>query len=196
MQLITEIQQKLSVIVLAGDRTKADALIEESLAATNRNANIVWAKASVLEQAGDIDGAIALYEELYARNSSSVVVANNLASLLATYKDDTESLERAWVVGRRLRDAENPALQDTYGWILFRRGEVEDALPYLESAAAGLEDPIVQAHLGFAYAALERNEEAIAQMQKAVDLAGPADTRDRIEAARAEITRLRSLPEN
>ena len=30
MQLITEIQQKLSVIVLAGDRTKADALIEAS----------------------------------------------------------------------------------------------------------------------------------------------------------------------
>ena len=30
MQLITEIQQKFSVIVLAGDRTKADALIEAS----------------------------------------------------------------------------------------------------------------------------------------------------------------------
>lgn len=30
MQLITEIQQKLSVILLAGDRTKADALIEAS----------------------------------------------------------------------------------------------------------------------------------------------------------------------
>ncbi|MEP6388694.1 MAG: nucleotidyltransferase family protein [Halioglobus sp.] len=30
MQLITDIQQKLSVIVLAGDRTKADALIEAS----------------------------------------------------------------------------------------------------------------------------------------------------------------------
>ncbi len=99
-------------------------------------------------------------------------------------------------MGRRLRDADNPALQDTYGWILFRRGEVEEALPYLESAAAALDDPIVVAHLGFAYAALERNEEALEQMQKAVDMAGPADTRDRIEAARAEIARLRGLQEN
>jgi tetratricopeptide (TPR) repeat protein len=179
-----------------GDPDKAEAIIDEALLATNRNGNIMWAKAGVLEGDGDIDGAIAIYEELYARNSASVIIANNLASLLATYKDDAESLERAWVVGRRLRDADNPALQDTYGWILFRRGEVEEALPYLESAAAALDDPIVEAHLGFAYAALERNEEALEQMQKAVDLAGPADTRDRIEAARAEIARLRGLQEN
>lgn len=179
-----------------GDPDKADALIDEALAATNNNANILWAKASVLERSGDIDGAIAIYEDLYAQNSGSVVVANNLASLLATYKDDAESLERAWVVGRRLQGADNPALQDTYGWLLYRRGEVEEALPYLESSAAALDDPIVEAHLGFAYAALERNDEALAQLQKAVDLAGPADTRERIEAARAEITRLRSLPEN
>jgi tetratricopeptide (TPR) repeat protein len=179
-----------------GDPDKAVALIDQALEATNRHPNILWAKASVLEREGDIDGAIAIYEDLYAQNSGSIIVANNLASLLATYRDDAASLERAWVVGRRLKDLDNPALQDTYGWILFRRGEAEAALPYLESAANALDDPIVEAHLGFAYAALGRNEEAIAQLQKAVDLAGPADTRERIEAARAEITRLRSLPEN
>ena len=179
-----------------GNVPKATAVIDEALVATNKNANILWAKASILERNADIDGAIAIYEELYAQNSSSVIVANNLASLLVTYKDDAESLERAWVVGRRLQGADNPALQDTYGWLLFRRGEVEASLPYLESSAAALDDPIVEAHLGFAYAALERNEEALAQFQKAVDFAGPADTRERIEAARAEITRLRSLSEN
>lgn len=193
------VQSWLQLVRLArrqGDPEKAEAIIDEALVATNRNGNIMWAKAGVLEGDGDIDGAIAIYEELYAQNSASFIIANNLASLLATYKDDAESLERAWVVGRRLRDADNPALQDTYGWILFRRGDVEEALPYLESAAAALDDPIVAAHLGFAYAALERNEEALAQMQKAVDMAGPADTRDRIEDARAEIARLRGLQEN
>ncbi len=195
----TAVQSWLQLVRVArrqGDEDKARALIDEALTATNRHPNIMWAKASVMEQDGDIDGAISIYEELYAQNSGSIVVANNLASLLATYKDDAESLERAWVVGRRLKDADNPALQDTYGWILFRRGEVEEAVPYLENAAAALNDPIVVAHLGFAYAALERNDDALEQLQRAVDLAGPADTRDRIEAARAEITRLRSLPEN
>lgn len=188
--------QRVRIARRMGDAEKARTLIDEAMAATNRHPNIMWAQASLLERDGDIDGAIAIYEELYAQNSDSVIVANNLSSLLATYKDDPESLERAWVVGRRLRDADNPALQDTYGWILFRRGEVEEALPYLENAAVSLDDPIVQAHLGFAYAALDRNTEALTQMQRAVDMAGPADTRARIEAARAEIARLQSLPEN
>lgn len=195
-QAVNAWMQLTRIATRQGRFDDADALIEEALAATNDNANILWAKAGRLELQGDIDGAIAIYEDLYAQNSASVIVANNLASLLATYRDDEESLERAWAVGRRLKDADNPALQDTYGWLLYRRGEFEEALPYLESSAASLNDPMVQAHLGFAYAALERNDEALAQMQKAVDLAGPADTRERIEAARAEITRLRSLPEN
>lgn len=188
--------QLFRVVARQGEQEKARALLDEAVDATERHPNVMWAKAGILERDGDIDGAIAIYEELYTRNSSSLVVANNLASLLATYRDDDESLERAWVVGRRLRNVDNPAIQDTYGWLLFRRGQVEEALPYLKSAAAGLNDPIVHAHLGFAYAALDRNEEALAQMQRAVDMAGPADTRERIEAARAEITRLRSLPEN
>ena len=179
-----------------GQVDAANTIIDEAIEATNRNLNVMWAKASLLERDGDVDAAIAIYEEIYAQNSGSIIVANNLASLLATYKNDEESLERAWVVGRRLKDVDNPAVQDTYGWLLFRRGQVAEAVPYLESAAGALQDPIVQAHLGFAYASLERNEEALAQMQKAVDLAGPADTRERIEEARAEISRLRSLPEN
>jgi tetratricopeptide (TPR) repeat protein len=172
----------------------ADAVIEEGLAATGDSMQLLWARASLREQTGDIDGAISIYEDLYARNSSSLLFANNLASLLVTYRDDPESLERAWTVGRRLRDADNPMLQDTYGWLLYRRGNYEEALPYLESAAEALEDPIVAAHLGFTYAALERDDEALAQLERAVALAGPADTRERIEAARAEISRLRALP--
>jgi len=188
--------QLLRIAISQGRVDEADALVEEALVATNNNPNILWAQASRLERKGDIDGAIAIYEDLYVRNSGSLIIANNLASLLATYKQDDESLERAWVVGRRLKNADNPALQDTYGWLLYRRGEVEEAVPYLESAAEGLKDPIVQAHLGFAYAALGRNEEALAQMQRAAEMAGPADTRERIEMARAEIIRLSNLPEN
>ena len=184
------------VVRRQGQVDAANTIIDEAIEATNRSPNVMWAKASLLERDGDVDAAIAIYEEIYAQNSGSIIVANNLASLLATYKNDEESLERAWVVGRRLKDVDSPAVQDTYGWLLFRRGQVAEAVPYLENAAAALEDPIVQAHLGFAYASLERNEEALAQMQKAVDLAGPADTRERIEEARAEISRLRSLPEN
>ena len=78
-----------------------------------------------------------------------------------------------------------PAFQDTYGWLVFRRGEAEEALPYLESAAAELsQDPIVQFHLGQTYAALERDEDAIAQYRRVLEFAGEDDPRPQIAIAR------------
>ncbi|WP_316247472.1 Beta-barrel assembly-enhancing protease (plasmid) [Roseobacter fucihabitans] len=166
----------------------ANAIINEALVAAPEDANLLWASASYRERAGDIDGAIEIYEALYARNSNSVVIANNLASMLSTYRTDETSLERAWAVARRFRDTDIPAMQDTFGWILQRRGESGEALPYLESAAQGLpNDPVVQYHLGKAYAALERPEEAMAQFRKAVQIAGPDDQRAQIIEARALI---------
>jgi len=174
-----------------GDRDAAKKVIDDALGHLPAEATLLWAKASFLEQDGDINAAIAIYEDLYAQNSSALVVANNLASLLSTYRDDDESLERAWTVARRFSDTTFPAVQDTYGWILHRRGQSEDALPYLESAVAGLpDDPLAQYHLGQAYAALDRPDEALAQFRSAVALAGPGDTRPQIETARREIQTL------
>lgn len=172
-----------------------EAIIDEALTHLPEDGNLLWAKASYLESKNDIDGAIRIYETLYARNSGSIVVANNLASLLSTYRQDEESLERAWVVARRFRDTDIPQMQDTYGWILYRRGNVEDALPYLEDAASSLtSDPIVQYHLGQSYLALERTADAIAQFQKVDELANPADPRAQIVDARAKLESL-DVPE-
>lgn len=167
------------------------AVIDEALAAQPDDPQLLWARASALERAGDYDGAIAIYEALYARDSSAVVVANNLASLLSTYKDDAASLDRAWTVARRFAEADVPALQDTYGWIVHRRGDSQAALPYLEAAAKGLpNEPLVQYHLAQAYLGVDRKDSALAQFRRAVELAGPADTRPQIETAKARITEL------
>ncbi len=174
-----------------GRRDVAQATVDEALGKNPDAPNILWAKASFLEQANDIDGAIEIYEALYADNSNSLVVANNLASLLATYKDDEASLERAFIIARRLRGTEIGPFQDTYGWILFRRGEAEEAVTYLEPAASALAtDPIVQFHLGSAYAALDRKEDAVRQFERVLELAGENDPRPQIEITKAELERL------
>jgi len=165
-----------SLLVTAERRPEAEAVLETALEVQPDNLVLKWIRAGNLEQAGDIDGAIAIYEEMYALNSANMIVANNLASLLATHRTDTESLDRAWAVARRLRGQEVPAFQDTYGWIATRRGDPEEALPYLESAAEGLpEDPLVQYHLGMTYLALERTDEARATLTRALDIAGDRD---------------------
>jgi len=174
-----------------GDPDGALALVEEGLGHLPQDGGLLWAKASFLERAGDIDGAIAIYEGLYETDSNSIIVANNLASLLSTWRDDAESLDRAWIIARRFSEADIPALQDTYGWIAFRRGETDTALPYLEAAAEGLSgDPLVQYHLGRTYEDLGRSDDAQQQYARAIEIAGPADSRPQIEDARARLQAL------
>jgi tetratricopeptide (TPR) repeat protein len=87
------------------------------------------------------------------------VVANNLASLISTYRDDEASLERAYTIARRLRGTDVAPFQDTYGWIAYRKGEYQEALEHLEPAAAVLgDDPLVQYHLGMTYLALGQQD--------------------------------------
>lgn len=174
-----------------GDAAAAKAVIDEGLAALPDDPDLLWAKAGHLERDGDIDGAIAIYEALYARSSGSVIVANNLASLLATWRDDQASLDRAWTVARRLNGTTVPALQDTYGWIAYRRGDIQEALPYLEGAAQALTgDPVVQYHLGMAYLKLDRKPEALARLRLAIEIAGEADARPQLAEARTAAAQL------
>ncbi len=174
-----------------GDPEGGRAIVAEGLEANPGEPNLLWAQASYMEADGDFDGAIGIYEELYERDSNSVVVANNLASLLSTTRTDEASLNRAWTIARRFSDTDIPALQDTYGWIAHKRGESETALPYLEAAAKGLPgDALVQYHLGEVYLALSRSKEALDQFRRAVQVAGPSDQRPQIAKARTQIVTL------
>ncbi|WP_050929932.1 tetratricopeptide repeat protein [Aestuariivita boseongensis] len=155
------------------------------------NLRINWALAGILERQGDMEGAIEIYDRLYAANTNNVIIANNLASLLATARTDDASLERAFEIARRLRGRDVPAFQDTYGWIAFRRGDLDTALSSLEPAAEGLPtDPRVQYHLARTYAALERDADALAQYQKVVEVVGDGVRPEFMEDVEAEVARL------
>ncbi len=174
----------------------ARATLDDALDANPAAPNLLWAKASLLEQAYDFDGAIEIYEALYLQDSSRLIVANNLASLLATYRSDDESLNRAFAIARRLRGTEIPPFQDTYGWLLHRRGDSAGAIEYLEPAAARLaSDALVQFHLASAYEGAGRLDDAREAYQRAVDTAGENDERSQIQAARAAVERLSTASE-
>lgn len=178
---------------ILGDAEAASETLERALTELPDGVNLLWAQASFFEQAGDIDGAIAVYESLYAELPNSPIVANNLASLISTHRTGEEDLERAYAIARRLRGTEVPPLMDTYGWINFRRGDIEEARSYLAGAAAALtEDALVQFHYGMLLAAAEEVDEAITQLTVALDLAGD-DPRPQFETAREELRRLEEL---
>lgn len=173
------------------DAAAARQALQDGLAASPEDMQLNWALAGVFEREGDVAGAIDIYERLYAANSNNMVIANNFASLLATGRDDAESLERAHEIARRLRGRNVPAFQDTYGWIAFRRGDLDTALAALEAAAAGLPtEPTVQYHLARTYAALERDAEALAQFHKVVEVVAKGPKPAFMEEVKGEIERL------
>ena len=146
---------------------------DAALAALPDSPVILWLGAGEAERRGDLQAAIAIYERLHAQDSDNPIIANNLASLLATTRpDDPATLERAARIARRLRGSDLPPFQDTWGWIALLTGATDEALKALEPAAAALgEDPQVQYHLARAYEAAGRPDEARAQYARALDLA-------------------------
>jgi tetratricopeptide (TPR) repeat protein len=177
-----------------GRTEEAAAVLKAALAAQPNAATLRWIQAGALEQAGDIDGAIAVYEAMYAVDSGNVVIANNLASLITSHRDDPESLARATAIVRRLKGTKVPAFQDTYGWIAHRNGNHDEALTYLEPAAAGLpNDPTIQFHLGMTYLALGRTEDARRQLARALELAGDSPL-PQFETARQALAGLPPAP--
>lgn len=170
---------------------EAGTLLEEALAQVPDVGELKWAKAGHLERNGKIDEAIAVYEDLYAENSTNMIVANNLASLISSYRTDEASIARAEVIARRLRGSSVPAYNDTYGWIAYRIGRYADAEKELVKAAAGLpQDPLVQHHLAMTYLALDKKDAAAAQFAKVLALVPADDTRDFAVEARAQIEKL------
>lgn len=183
-----------ALLVWQGKTDEATALLEDALTRIPTSPVLRMIRAGELEKANDIEGAIAIYEAIYAENSANMVVANNLASLIGAHRTDPESLERAFAIARRLRGLEVPAFQDTYGWIEYRRGNYAEALPSLEAAAKGLPgDPLVQYHLGMTYLALERPADARKQLELALEIAGNSPL-PQFEEARKTLASLPASP--
>lgn len=186
----------INVLNSAGNDAAARQVLAEALERTPDNSEALLLRASYQERDGDIEGAIATYEAIYAQDSNSVVIANNLASLISAFRDDEESLRRAATIARRLRGTKVAAFQDTYGWIAFRRGNLDEALEYLQPAAAGLpNDALVQYHLGMTYAALDRIEDARRQLTRALELGEGRNLPQQMQTARATLASFETAPD-
>lgn len=175
----------------AGEIQAARESLERGIERTD-SSGLRMALATIEERTGDTQAAIELYRAVLARQPGFEVAANNLASLLSDHDPTSEELAEAHRVAKRLRGADLPQFQDTWGWIQHLRGDSKAALKTLETAAEGLpEHPIVQYHLGAVLADLGRTERARTVLSRAVELAGEASL-PQIDKARALLD---SLPE-
>ena len=123
------------VKVAANDPDGAVSEYQTALKLAPAEPQLVADAARLYEKQGRIDAAIAGYEALYQANPQvRQFAANNLAMLLVTYKKDEASLDRARDLTSNFVTSGNGMLLDTVGWVRFKRGEYQDALPTLERA--------------------------------------------------------------
>jgi tetratricopeptide (TPR) repeat protein len=169
------------------DLGKAQEVIRAGLAQQPDSAVLHQLWADTLELTEDYDGAIKEYESMLNKEPSSLVATNNLASLLADYRADKASLERAVSLAASLQKSPVPQFKDTLGWIDYRKGDYQNAAALLEQAAAAMPNrAIIHYHLGMTYIAAGQLAKASEQLNMALKQAPPDDLKLKIQAALAK----------
>jgi tetratricopeptide (TPR) repeat protein len=175
-----------------GAADEAKKTYSEGLAASGNAAVLGMDLAALYEREKQPDRAIEVYERMHSANPAAEPLANNLAMLLATYRDDSASHERADELVRGFRTSDNPAYLNTYGWVRYRQGQYGEAVSYLRRAASATpDDPLMHYHLGMALLASGQPEEARAELERAISATKPFPGR---EAARRALDSLPPKP--
>ena len=150
-----------------------------------KNFQLRFALAGLLEVKRDYELAIAEYEAMLKDQPGSMIVANNLASLLADHRADKASMDRAKSIALLLKNSQIPQFKDTLGWVSYQSGDYETAASLLEDAVSKMPNvALVRYHLGMTYMAAGQGEKAAEQFKKARDLApNDPDLKVKIDAA-------------
>jgi tetratricopeptide (TPR) repeat protein len=118
----------------------------------------------------DLPEAQHWWERAVTIDPTSAAAANNLAWL---YAENNENLDRALELARQAQSGfpDIPEINDTIGWIYYRRNASSLGIPYLEDAVAA--DPMNASfsfHLGLAYAQNGEDSKARKALQQALTL--------------------------
>ncbi len=104
---------------------------------------------SVEARASDFPAATVQYRKAVEIDDQNVLALNNLAFLLA---DTGGRPEEALTLAQKAKELapESATVQDTLGWVLYRKGLYELSIPYLEQALAKDRSERTKSHLAMA----------------------------------------------
>ncbi len=156
-----------------------------------RRAQYILSNTYVLK--GDLPQGEKILEAIYKEEPEDISVNNDLGYL---YADQGKNLEQAEGMIRKAlaADPENGAYLDSLGWVLFKLGKYDDALPYLEKAvknSPGAGDETLWEHLADVYERLKQPAKAVETWRKSLEFAAKAAYPDKplIERVKEKIAR-------
>jgi tetratricopeptide (TPR) repeat protein len=161
---------------------KLTAFIDKNKDEASKAVPALLQLAMIQQSLQHFDDARDAYEKVLTVNPNLASVLNNLAAL---YSDNLGQLDKAYDLAKKAREAapNDPHIADTLGWILYKKGDYDNALPLLQDGAGKLPgDPVIQFHLGMAQYMLGAAEPARLALQHAAD--ATADFSGKNEARR------------
>ena len=138
---------RAQLLAQAGDVDAALLGLDALLLRYPDHPNLVYQRATVLETGGRTREAVATFEAALKERPADPQLTNALGFTLA---DHNMKLSRAeQLIQEALKvSPDNPAIQDSMGWVLYRRGRTGEALPILERAWVNSRDSEIAAHYG------------------------------------------------
>ena len=160
-----------------------------ALAPLGDSASATFARARVADRAGDPATAISICESLIAAKPDLGPALNLAGYLLADTNQRLDVAEKYLTRARELSPGD-PAVLDSYGWLLFRKKQTREAVRILDRAArfAPLEAEI-QVHLAAAWLADGAPRTARATLDRAVALKPSPSVQKKLDAVRASLPR-------
>ena len=143
---------------------KLNAFVEK-----NKTVPALMQLAQIQIQQKNFAAARDIYEKLLSVAPNFPLALNNLAVL---YSEHLGQVDKAYDLAKRGREAapNEPSLADTLGWILFKKGDYDNALRLLQESAGKLPDMAqIQFHAGMAHYMMGEEGPARIALQKAAD---------------------------
>lgn len=109
--------------------------------------DLEYQRATLLERAGRKKESVAAFKALAKKRPDDPNITNALGFTLADH-DSELSLADKLVRQALSVSPDSPAIQDSQGWVLYRKGRKQDASVVLERAFRNLRDPEIGAHFG------------------------------------------------
>jgi tetratricopeptide (TPR) repeat protein len=154
------------------------------LAKNPNNGSALMTLALVYDQMKDFPKAQDAYEKLVAMAPNFVPALNNLAYL---YTEQLNDPNKAYELASKARQlaGQDASVGDTFGWVLYKRGDYQQALPILqESAGKAADNPVIQFHLGMTAYMMGQTDLARVALGKAAnaarDFAGKDESKRRL----------------
>lgn len=122
------------------------ALLDEALARYPQNIDLLYSRAMTGQQAGDLSILERDLKKIIAQEPDNATALNALGYTLA---DQTDRYDEAFdLIEKALSlSPEDPAILDSMGWVLYRKGDLAGAEKYLSRAFTKMKDAEVAGHL-------------------------------------------------